>query len=204
MKRIVFTFILIFSLAVNSFSQNIFDNKKILIVYFTWADNTVPFSEIDGIAAPSVLAPGNTAVMAGDIQKILGGDMFSIKVSEPYPNDFGECLDKVHIEQDNNFYPQLKQKINNIDEYDVIFLGYPNWGYTAPQALFSFLKEHDIHNKIIVPFCSHGTGGLAYSVEDIKTLIPDCEILTPVGINRDEIKNSYSIIKNWIEDLNKI
>lgn len=75
MKRIVFTLILIFSLAVNSFSQNIFENKKILIAYFTWADNTVPFSEIDGIAASSALTPGNTAVMAGDIQKILGGDI---------------------------------------------------------------------------------------------------------------------------------
>lgn len=74
MKRIVFTLILIFSLAVNSFSQNIFE-KKILIAYFTWADNTVPFSEIDGIAAPSALTLGNTAVMAGDIQKILGGDI---------------------------------------------------------------------------------------------------------------------------------
>ena len=202
MKKILSVLLLIFSLGVNSFSQSVtdnFNNKKILIAYFTWADNTVP-GNIDGIASPSVLAPGNVGVMAENIQEITGGDLFSIKTSELYPSDFGECLDKVHLEQDDNFYPQLKEKAENISDYDIIFLGYPNWGYTAPQALFSFLKEHDIHNKIIIPFCSHGTGGLANSVEDIKALLPDCEILTPLGINRDDIKNSYPIIKDWIEN----
>ena len=83
MKKIVFL-ILILSMAVNSFSQSIASSlagKKVLIAYFTWADNITPLSSVDGIASPSVLAPGNTAVMAENIQKITGGDMFSIRVS---------------------------------------------------------------------------------------------------------------------------
>ena len=202
MKKILFI-ILILSMVTNSFSQSIvnsLDNKKVLIAYFTWADNAAPLSSVDGIASPSVLAPGNVAVMAENIQKIAGGDMFSIKVSNPYPNTFEECLERVHTEQDNNFYPQLKEKFNNINDYNVIFLGYPNWGYTAPQALFSFIKKHNIHNKIIIPFCSHGTGGIAGSVDEIKTLLPDCEVLPALGISRDEIRNSYPIIKSWLEN----
>ena len=69
--------------------------------------------------------------------------------------------------------------IDNMDDYDVVFLGFPNWWYTAPMAVFSFIEEYDLSGKTVVPFCAHGTGGLAASVRDITA----AEVLEPIGVS---------------------
>ena len=89
-----------------------------------------------------------------------------------------------------------------MEDYDVVFLGFPNWWYTAPMAIFSFIEEYDFSGKTVVPFCAHGTGGLAGSVTDITAALPDStEVLEPIGVYRPDIDSAQPVINEWLEGL---
>ena len=180
--------------------------SKILIAYFTWAENTQVENpeevDVDATTSASVLLPGNTAKMAGWIQQKVGGDLFSIVVSEPYSSDYDECLDRAADEKAENARPELVNHVDNMEDYDVVFLGFPNWWYTGPMAIFSFIEEYDFSGKTVVPFCAHGTGGLAGSVTDITAALPDStEVLEPIGVYRPDIDSAQPVINEWLEGL---
>lgn len=176
--------------------------SKILIAYFTWAENVENNSKVDAITSASVSLPGNVGQMAAWIQDEIGGDMFSIQVNDPYPSDYDECLDRAAEEKAQGARPALKNRVEKIAEYDIIFIGYPNWWYTAPMAVFSFLEEYDLSGKKVVLFCSHGTGGLASSVKDITAAIPDSTIESNViGVSRDDISKSHDAVKSWLKEI---
>lgn len=180
--------------------------NPILIAYFTWADNTAvdnPDSiDVDATASASLLPPGNVAQMASWIQKEVGGDLFSIKVTEPYPNDYDECLERAADEKAENTRPARTEQVPNIADYDTVFIGYPNWWYTAPMAVFSFIEENNLSGKKVVLFCSHGTGGFASSVQDITDALPNSSVETNViGIEREDIPGSQNRIKEWLSEI---
>lgn len=180
--------------------------NKILIAYFTWSDNTVvenPNSiDVDAETSASVLSPGNAELIANWIAEETGGDLFSIKTQNKYSSDYDECLNQARKERDNNERPALVGRVNNIDDYDVIFLGFPNWWYTCPMAVFTFVESYDLEGKTIIPFCTHGTGGLSRTIRDLKNLLPDnCEVLEPIGVYRPEVKNSKSKVLDWLRNL---
>ena len=178
--------------------------NKILIAYFTWSDNTVvenPNSiDVDAETSASVLSPGNAELIANWIAEETGGDLFSIKTQNKYSSDYDECLNQARKERDNNERPALVGRVNNIDDYDVIFLGFPNWWYTM--AVFTFVESYDLSGKTIIPFCTHGTGGLLRTIRDLKNLLPEnCEVLEPIGVYRPEVKNSKSKVLDWLRKL---
>lgn len=180
--------------------------SKVLIAYFTRAENVYlenPYEiDIDATTSASVLLPGNAAIMANHIQSLVGGDLFPIVVEDLYPSDYESCLKRISEEQAENIHPALKNHLNDIDDYDVIFLGYPNWGYSCPMAIYSFLEEYDFSGKTVIPFCTHGTGGLANTVSDITDALPeDCTVLKPIGVNRSDISNCHDVIAEWLSEL---
>lgn len=180
--------------------------NKILIAYFTWSDNTVvenPNSiDVDAETSASVLSPVNAELIANWIAEETGGDLFSIKTQNKYSSDYDECLNQARKERDNNERPALVERVNNIDDYDVIFLGFPNWWYTCPMAVFTFVESYDLSGKTIIPFCTHGTGGLSRTIRDLKNLLPEnCEVLEPIGVYRPEVKNSKSKVLDWLRKL---
>ena len=198
--------------------------EHILIAYFSWADNTAVedeeaavqsalshydsigdsenYSDVDAVASASVVAPGNTARLARWIQEYVGGDLFPIVVTEPYPDEYDECLDRAADEKAENARPELADHLDSIDDYDVIFLGFPNWWYTAPMAVFSFIEEYDLSGKTIVPFYAHGTGGIASSVRDITAALPDsAEVLKPLGVYRADMGQAQSEVNDWLANL---
>lgn len=180
--------------------------NKILIAYFTWADNTVVENpagvDVDATTSASVLPPGNVARMASWIQEEVGGDLFSIQVEEPYSSDYDECLDRAADEKAQKARPKLASAVENMDDYDVVFLGYPNWWYSVPMAVFSFIEENNLAGKKVVLFCSHGTGGLAGSVQDIKKELPDSEVEDHViGVYRNDIPSAQEDIKDWLREI---
>ncbi|WP_157159611.1 flavodoxin [Brachyspira pilosicoli] len=180
--------------------------NKILIAYFTWSDNTVvenPDSiDVDAETSASVLSPGNAELIANWIAEETGGDLFSIKTQNKYSSDYDECLNQARKERDNNERPALVGRVNNIDDYDVIFLGFPNWWYTCPMAVFTFVESYDLEGKTIIPFCTHGTGGLSRTIRDLKKLLPEnCEVLEAIGVYRPEVKNSKSRVLDWLRKL---
>ena len=180
--------------------------NKILIAYFTWSDNTVvenPDSiDVDAETSASVLSPGNAELIANWIAEETGGDLFSIKTQNKYSSDYDECLNQARKERDNNERPALVERVNNIDDYDVIFLGFPNWWYTCPMAVFTFVESYDLSGKTIIPFCTHGTGGLSRTIRDLKNLLPEnCEVLEAIGVYRPEVKNSKNKVLDWLRKL---
>ena len=144
-------------------------NKHILIAYFSYS--------------------GNTKVIANKIHEDVGGDIFEIKTVDPYPTDYNAVVDQAKKERDENYRPKLATKVDNIDSYDVIFVGYPDWWVTMPMPVFSFLEQYNLSGKTIVPFCTHEGSGLGRSVDDIKKTCPQSTILDGLAISDKDISN---------------
>lgn len=181
-------------------------NSNILIAYFTWADNTVvedPSSvDVDATTSASVLAPGNAAKLASWIQQEVGGDLHSIVVEEPYSSDYDQCLDRAADEKADNARPALASHVDNMEGYDIVFLGFPNWWYTLPMPVLTFVEEYDWSGKTVVPFVTHGTGGLSSTIRDLTAALPeDVTILEPIGVYRPEVDASQSAVQEWIAGL---
>lgn len=99
--------------------------SNILVAYFSWADNAILADDVDAVASPSVVPPGNVQQLAGWVQEETGGDLFSIRVTEPYSSDWDECLERANQERSDNVRPALVENIENLEQYDTILLGYP-------------------------------------------------------------------------------
>ncbi len=178
------------------------DSQTVLVAYFSWADNAAVEGEVDAVSSPSVTKPGNVEQLALWVQERTGGELFSIRVTEPYPSDWDECLERANEEKADGARPELAQSVENMEDYDVIFLGYPNWWYSCPTAILSFLEEYDLSGKQIYLFCSHGTGGLASSVEDIRAAIPNSSISEHVfDVYEEDAASSKQDIETWLEEL---
>ena len=100
---------------------------KVLVAYFSWADNAVLDEDVDAVTSPSVIAPGNVEELAGWVQEETGGDLFSIRVTDPYPSDWDDCLERANEERGDDARPELEENVENLDDYDTVYLGYPNW-----------------------------------------------------------------------------
>ncbi len=160
------------------------------------------YSDVDAVASASVVAPGNTAHMAQWIQEYVGGELFPIVVTETYPDNYDECMERAADEKAENARPELANHLDNIGDYDVIFLGFPNWWSSAPMAIFSFIEEYDLSGKTIVPFCAHGIGGIAAGVKDITAALPDSvTVLDALGVYRADIGNSEPAVQEWLTEL---
>lgn len=198
--------------------------SRILIAYFTWADNTVVedpdaaiqgaldhyesigdasrYEGVDATSSASVVVPGNAAKIAAWIQQEVGGDLFSIVVTEPYSSDYDECLDRAADEKADNARPALSTHVTNMEDYDIVFLGFPNWWYTLPMPVLSFVDEYDFSGKTIVPFCTHGTGGLSNTIRDLTAALPDdVTVLDAIGIYRPDVDSSRPAVQDWIAGL---
>lgn len=182
------------------------EGTKILIAYFTWAENTHvddPDSiDVDATTSASVLMPGNVGLLAQWIQEETGGDLFPIITEEPYSSDYDTCLNRAIEEHDSGSRPAITGHVDNIEDYDIAFLGFPNWWYSCPMAILTFIDEHDLSGKTIIPFCSHGTGGFAASLQDIGNELPDdCTVLEEFGAYRPEVAGSQDALLTWLSGL---
>ena len=177
-------------------------DSNILVTYFSWADNAILEEDVDAVTSPSVIAPGNVQELAGWVQEQTGGDLFSIRVAEPYSSNWDECLERANNERGDDARPQLVENVENLDQYDTVFLGYPNWWYGVPMALLSFLEENDLSGKQVYLFCSHGTGGVADSVDIIEEAIPNAEISDNVfDCYEEDASSSQDEIQSWLGEL---
>ncbi len=154
------------------------DKEKILIVYFSHS--------------------GNTRKIAKQIHTNIGGDLIEIETIDKYPADHSEILEQARKEINAGYKPALKTKIESIKEYTVFFLGYPNWWGTIPTPVSAFLAEYDLSGKIIAPFCTHGTGSLARTVEAIKKICPDSKVLDALGIANSKVNEAESEVLEWL------
>ena len=103
---------------------------------------------------------GNTRVIAETLHRQLGADLFEIRPARPYPADYEQHVAQAKQERDSGFEPPLAARVDDIDRYDQIFLGFPIWGETTPPPIRSFLEAHDLGGKTLLPFITHGGYGV--------------------------------------------
>ncbi len=144
------------------------------------------------------LEVGNTEVAAGVIAELTGADLFKIEQAQPYSNDYNECIAQAQADQQRKVRPELKKYPENLNGYDVIYLGYPNYWSTMPMAVFTFLEHFDFSGKTIKPFCTHQGSGMGSSISDIKRLCPAATVEKGLAIYGSSVLQAKKEIEKWI------
>lgn len=156
-------------------------------------------SGLDAVTSASVVVPENTAMIAQWIKEQNGADTFSIVAKEACPSDYNDCMDRAYREKSRRMRPQLKTHILNFDDYDVIYLGFPNWQSNLPMPVLTFLEEYDFAGKTVIPFCAHGTSGIEAILRELKSALPkSATVLEPIGVYRAELLQSKEKVQRWV------
>lgn len=161
-------------------------DKKVLVAYFSHTQTTEK--------------------VATEIHKRVGGDIFKIETVQAYPNEHQATRAAADIELESNARPELKASMENMDSYDVIFLGYPIWKYTMPMSLFTFLESYDLSGKTIIPFCTHGGSRMSDTEDVIRKIQPKANVYKGFAVYRDIIRNNPATgavkpVEDWLAKL---
>lgn len=159
-------------------SQTDGEGKKGLVVYFSWS--------------------GNTEKVANSIAEQTGSDIFKIVPSEPYVDDYDELLDIASKEKQDGARPEIADGIEDPGQYDVIYVGYPNWWGDMPMILYTFFDSYDLSGKTVAPFCTSGGSGLSDTVNSIKELEPEAEVLDGLHIGDSASSDPDSAVEEWL------
>ena len=159
----------------------------------------------------------NTKAIAEIINKHMGGTLVALELKDPYPEDYKVIVDQVVKENETGFLPPLKTKIDSIQKYDIVFVGFPTWGMQLPPPMKSFLNQYDLSGRTIVPFNTNGGYGIGSTFDTVKKLCPNSTVLegfsTKGGIERDGIyfvmegekeKQAEQEIQKWLKKLKLI
>lgn len=178
-------------------------DENVLIAYFAVAEN----SDVDAISSASVSnvngeTKGRMTALAEMIQEKTGGDLFSIKTSVKYPGDGAKLIEYAQTEQDDDIRPELTSHIDNFDDYNVVFVGYPTWWYDLPQIMYSFFDEYNFSGKTIIPFNSHNGSRFSGTIETIQELEPDATVVTDgFTVNEKDVPDAKSDIDAWLSGM---
>ncbi len=177
--------------------------SNILIAYFT-----VPETDgVDTVAGASRVVVdgevlGNNQYIAQLIQGEVGGDLYAIETVQEYPGSHDPLLEYAYTEKAENARPELAGQIENLEDYDVIFLGYPNWNADLPMPLYTFLEQYDFSGKTIIPFTTHGGSGFSRTIQTIQELQPGATIVEDgLSISRNNVPEAQSAVTDWIAGL---
>ena len=145
------------------------------------------------------LSVGNTEIAAKLIQSKTGADIFKLVPLASYSEDYNECIAQAKDDQRRGARPELTAYPDSIEQYDTIYLGYPNYWGTMPMCVFTFLEHFDFSGKTICPFCTHEGSGLGSSIGDIKKLGPNAKVGTGLAIHGAKADKSESDIDKWLK-----
>ena len=170
------------------------------------SDNTSVENNESDLEAGNVLIvyfsqTGNTETVANIIHDNVGGDIVKLETTEAYPSDYDELVDYAHQEQQEDARPELSTVIENIEQYDTIFLGYPNWWGDMPMAIYTFLDTYDLSGKTIAPFITHGGSGLSGTPENIQEEELNASVTEGLAIDGDEASDSSEDVVECLNSL---
>lgn len=169
--------------------------SNILVAYFSRAGENYNVG---------VIEKGNTAIIAEMIGTHTGGDLFQIETVNPYPESYDECTEVAQQEQRDNARPELTGTVENFENYDVVFLGYPNWWGDMPMAVYTFLESYDFSGKTIVPFATHEGSGLSSTERSIADTCAGAEVLDGLAIRGSVAQNSQEEaqeeVTSWLRE----
>ena len=181
-------------------------SSNILIAYFS-----VPETDgVDAVAGASRVVVdgevlGNTQYIAQLIQQQTGGDLFRIETVQEYPGSHDPLLEFAYNERAEGARPELAAQMENLDSYDIIFLGYPNWNADLPMPLYTLLEQTDLSGKTIVPFTTHGGSGFSRTIQTIQELQPNATIISDgLSISRNSVAQAEGDVASWVSGLGLI
>lgn len=134
-------------------------------------------------------------------EETVGGELFSIQTEETYPVGIDEVIDQAADEQSEDARPALSTHIENLDDYDTIFVGYPNWWADMPKPLYTFFDEYDFSRKTIVPFNTHNGSGLSGTVGTIEELEPDATVTEGFTISERNVPDAAPEVAEWLSEI---
>ncbi len=144
---------------------------------------------------------GNTRKIANLIQQEVGGTIHEIQPEMPYPNSYDAVVDQAEKEIQAEYKPALQSTLDHVESYDTIFVGSPNWWDTIAPPVATFLSEYDLSGKTIVPFCTHGGGGLGRIGQDIARLCPQSTVLSSFKVYASGTGNVQAKVSAWLSKL---
>lgn len=142
---------------------------------------------------------GNTEIAAKRIAELTGAKLFKIEQKTPYAADYDTCIAQAQADKRADARPELKAMPEHVDEYDEIYLGYPNYWGTMPMAVFTFLEQTDWQGKTIHPFCTHEGSGMGSSEQDLARTCTGAQIKKGLAIHGSTVKNAEDVIKKWLD-----
>lgn len=166
---------------------------KTLIAYFSRKGNNYVGGSIVNLPV------GNTETVAKKLQTLTGGDLFEIKTVHSYSEDYTTCTEEAQQELQSKARPALTDAVSDLSDYDVIYLGYPNWWGTAPMGVFTFLEGADFSGKTIKPFCTHEGSGMGHSESDIKKACPAAKVEKGLAIRGGSVNRADRDIERWVK-----
>ena len=155
--------------------------SKSLVVYFSWS--------------------GNTENVAKSIQSQTDSDIFEIVPATPYSDDYDTVVDLAQEEQRNNARPAISGNIENIEQYDVVYVGFPNWWGDMPMILYTFFDTYDLSGKTVALFCTSGGSGLSGTVNEVKSLEPNATVTEGLHIGSGSSSNPDNSVSEWLNDI---
>ena len=141
---------------------------------------------------------GNTEKAANIIAQIIGADLFQIRQKVPYSADYDTCVAEARKDFQENARPELVDLPADLNTYDEIYLGYPNYCGTMPMAVYTFLEAYDFSGKTIYPFCTHEGSGLSHTEDDIRKTAKGAIVEEGLAIRGSSVDNSRSLIESWL------
>lgn len=156
-------------------------SEKILVAYYSWG--------------------GNTKGAAEQIQKTIGGTLFEIKPEKPYSSNYRECTEEAKRDINANVRPALASKIDNLKDYEVIFVGSPNWWGTIAPPVATFLTTHDLKGKIVIPFFTHGGGGMQNCERDVAKFCSDAKLVKAATFPGSSTRHANDKLVEWVNSV---
>lgn len=167
-------------------------NGKTLVVFFSHAGENYSVGNIE---------VGNTKLVADYISEMTGADQFEIVADKDYDMPYMQLIEVAKQEANNNELPPMVGKLENVDQYDTVFIGGPVWWGTYPQVMFTFFRDYDLNGKTLIPFTTHEGSGLASCVEDVKEAYPNADVKPGFTIYGHEVRSGRNKVEKWLKSL---
>ena len=172
-------------------------DSRFLVTYFSWPSPDYP--DLDATSGASNIVKdghlhGNTEYVADILSKKLKADLFRIETVRSYPTESKALLDETKVENTSHMKPELKAKVENFSDYDVIFVGYPLWWYDMPMAIYSF------SGKTIVLFTTHGGNRFCRTVPTVRKMFPKANVIQGPAIYDREMDKAEQSLDKWLKD----
>ena len=179
-----------------AFCVSVGNGNNILVAYFSRADENYKVGTIE---------KGNTQIIAEYIASEVGADSFHIETVTPYPADYDDCCDVAKKELADKARPEIQGRIENMEQYDIVFLGYPIWWGDMPMAVYTFMDSYDFSDKVVIPFNTHEGSGEAGTYDAIKSYLPKAQVTDGMAIQgktAQEFSNdTQQAVRDWLDSM---